>query len=173
MWFLHEVKADEVGEYRILNVLFEKYFKEVGLEPDAINKWFAEYPYPLCIRYSTKDGIWDNELIHSKEEYYYFLDKVVFHKSENMWFTWYFSSLKERHPRKLRKCSDIEAMERARKLFVKELYYCTLCLLRDMDLQLTFIEKGAIMQHERDRLIWDKSREIRLVEESIIEFEVK
>lgn len=172
MLFLHEVKADEVGEYRILNVFFEKYFKEVGLEPDAINKWFAKYPYPLCMRFSTKDGVWNDELIHSKEEYYYFLDRVISHRSEGLWFSWHESSLLERHRYKLRKCTDIEAMERDRKSFVSDLMYCTLCIIRDMDLYITLPEEGTLKYHLKWKKRDDPSK-WRTVEKGTIKFEIR
>ena len=155
MLFLHEVKSNDVEEYRTLDKKFEGYFKEIGLHSDAITKWFSDYPYPLCIRSSFEDGKWYNQYIYSKEEYYYFLDRVAFCKSEDIWFSWFFTSLKGIHRLKLRMCNDVEAMEQARKTFTNDLYYCTACLLKDMGLPLTFVENGTVMYYKRDKILWN------------------
>ena len=149
MLFLKEVKYEDVEEYKILDERLAKYYKKLHLNSDAINKWFSRYPYPLSIRYSLDGKHWSNKLIHSKVEYYDFLELVICVKSDNEWIGWHFVHLTDKQMNKLPKCKDRSTMEHDMISFTGELYYCTLCVLRDMGYQLTFSEKKTIEIYER------------------------
>ena len=161
MRFLEEV--NDLEEYRILDKKFAEYFKRVNLNSDAITKWFSDHPYPLCIHYSFEDGEWYDTLIYSKVQYYDFLERVIYSKNENEWFTWYFTPLKGVHRLKLRKCNDVVAMEQARKTFTDDLFYCTMCLLKDMGLPLNLVENGTVLCYERNNTIWSPLNQGRLI----------